>query len=219
MPPSTTLTLRSWMSLRTLPTATLGSDAVSSRKSSIWRPAMPPALLICSTVNCATCQLALPDGAIAPVMSVAMPILIGSAAWARRGASIQPPPPAIQPAAPSALAPIRRRRPRVGLSVRCDDRSVMSKPPLSDEPLWTQLHDDQCDDEHQRIGQHRDDEPRQAGGHAADGGGAQHRSFESADAAQHHRQERLHQETRADVGGELIERHDQRAGEAGQGGA
>ena len=25
---------------------------------------MPPALLICSTVNCATCQLALPAGAI-----------------------------------------------------------------------------------------------------------------------------------------------------------
>src|SRR5688500_13591003 len=210
MPPSTTLTLRSWMSLRTLPTATLGSDAVSSRKSSIWRPATPPALLICSTVNWATCQLALPDGAIAPVMSVAMPILIGSAAWARRGASIQPPPPAIQPAAASALAPIRRRRLRLGRSLRCDC-SVMSKPPLSDEPLWTQLHDDQCDDEDQRIGQHRDDEPRQAGGHAADGRSAQHRSFEGANAAQHHRQEGLHQEARADVGGELIERHDQRA--------
>ena len=75
---------------------------------------MPPALLICSTANCATCQLALPDGAIAPVMSVAMPILIGLGRVAPSAArSIQPPgPPAIQPAArEGARRRSRRLRP------------------------------------------------------------------------------------------------------------
>src|ERR1700749_1435990 len=107
---------------------------------------MPPALLICSTVNWATCPLALPPGAMAPVISVAMPILIGSAAKAPLAASIHPPPPASHPAAPSALAPIRRRRPR-----RRDEAyarsglSVISKPPLRNESLRTELHDHQRD--------------------------------------------------------------------------
>ena len=72
---------------------------------------MPPASLIFCTVNCAVCQLALPPGAMAPVMSVAIPILIGPAACAHFGRSTQPPEkPATQPAALSALAPSRNER-------------------------------------------------------------------------------------------------------------
>src|ERR1700676_1880330 len=66
---------------------------------------MPPDWLICSTMNWATCQLALPPAAIAPVMSVAMPILMGPAACAQCGRSSQPLAPPIQPEAVRAAAP------------------------------------------------------------------------------------------------------------------
>ena len=135
---------------------------------------------------------------MAPVMSVAMPILIG----------------------PGRMRPCRRQQPAAGEpadpagggqgagpaqeATACAmvagslSSSVfyMAEPPLVMKPCGRSLTIASAMHEDQRVGQHRRHHPGQPGGQAADRRGAQHRALEGADAAEHDREEGLHQEAR-----------------------
>src|SRR5262249_61315066 len=90
---------------------------------------------------CDTCLLALHHGAKAPVLSVAISILIGAAANALCDLNSQLPAPAIQPEVASADSPLsirRRSRPPASAVPLCFGISL---PPPADQALPAHLDD------------------------------------------------------------------------------